>query len=627
MASPNVAPLSQRQFRFWYEYLTAAPDRRGYMHHTLVVPVDPSITTRDVQRALDVVVSRHDMLRTTFQVTESDGLVQRVDPAAASTLVVLDLSDPADLRDSSAAVVREFIWRPMDLRNDLPLRVAAIRVAGRLAEILLVVHHVAIDKHSISVLRTELAAMLQKASAPAIDLAAREPGVLADLVAAESSDSVATRRRRAREYLGKNLNRIPSVNFPYARSGDQGIQRVAEIKSSVLANALSRLSRSAGVPLSAVTLAALSVAVRAYTGGDVVVWESLVDNRPSTLPEHTVGCFMDFAFTIVDSGDARTFTEFAREVLSAILVAHRYSDCDYADLVEAEVHTTLARGAGSEGDMVYNFRLKGRPGTDLSDAPAVENPPSQIIWSERLDPALVFVSVHDRDDFTLSLAVRSAVVPEQDHRDIVATLERIVQRATHDADISVAHLIAETAPPHWPRQPDWTLVSRNRWVDLGAIRETFEGFPDVAAAHPAVAPTGDLTVTIDVATEDPSSTLYSPTMLDTPGLAMPDSIVVRAQGCESRHFTGADLRSATHSMVPAAEAILLEALRDTGALRDADPTLSYVEQGGRARDLIAVHYALADRGFPDIAPKSLLGPATLRQVAAAFGQWPACASR
>jgi amino acid adenylation domain-containing protein/non-ribosomal peptide synthase protein (TIGR01720 family) len=109
-----------------------------------------------MQRALDHIVERHEILRTHY--VEIDGQPrQRIAPAAPLALRCVDLRGEADAMSSLSRLRAEEARRPFDLRRDVLLRVTRVRLAADDEAVLFTLHHIAADGWSLGVLVREFA--------------------------------------------------------------------------------------------------------------------------------------------------------------------------------------------------------------------------------------------------------------------------------------------------------------------------------------------------------------------------------------------------------------------------------------------------------------------------------------
>ncbi len=150
------APLSTSQERLWLAEQVLAPSP---LYHVplaahLVGPLDPAA----LQRALEALVGRHEILRARF--------VQVDERAEQHTLATLALPlVPIDLGALSASqryaraltLAREEFRRPFDLAQGPPLRAALWRLSDEEHVFLLALHHIVCDGATMRILCDELA--------------------------------------------------------------------------------------------------------------------------------------------------------------------------------------------------------------------------------------------------------------------------------------------------------------------------------------------------------------------------------------------------------------------------------------------------------------------------------------
>ncbi len=153
---PDAAsyPLSHAQRRLWV--LTQLEGSAAYnipLHQRLTGPLDvPAL-----ERALSALVQRHEVLRTRIVTIDGEPR-QQVDPPAAVSLRVIDLTADPDREAAAQQLAREDAAAAFDLTAS-PLRVSLVRLAADRHVLLFTVHHIACDGVSIGILGSDLAAL------------------------------------------------------------------------------------------------------------------------------------------------------------------------------------------------------------------------------------------------------------------------------------------------------------------------------------------------------------------------------------------------------------------------------------------------------------------------------------
>ncbi|WP_395367080.1 amino acid adenylation domain-containing protein [Streptomyces sp. YH02] len=140
------APLSPAQAGLWFAD-RLAPGSAEYLI-TRALRLTGPLDLSALRAALDMVVARHEPLRTRFP--ELDGRpVQAVDPAAVVPLPIVEVTDEQTFLRSQVDI-------PMDLVGGPVFRAALGRIGATEHVLLLCVHHIAADGWSLSLLAGEI---------------------------------------------------------------------------------------------------------------------------------------------------------------------------------------------------------------------------------------------------------------------------------------------------------------------------------------------------------------------------------------------------------------------------------------------------------------------------------------
>lgn len=153
-------PTTAAQQRFWFQELTSPGDIE--LNIAVRWEIRGKFSASDIEKAVQIVVARHEMLRTRF--VETDGeLWQEVVDNVGFRLGVVDLRAvaPDEHEARVAAMSRELAGRPFDLTQPCLLRMSLAQLAPDRAEILIAAHHIAFDGFSIGVLGQEIGQIVQ----------------------------------------------------------------------------------------------------------------------------------------------------------------------------------------------------------------------------------------------------------------------------------------------------------------------------------------------------------------------------------------------------------------------------------------------------------------------------------
>lgn len=169
------APLSSAQQRLWFldQFSPGAP---AY-HVPLVCLLSGPLDSQRLQQSLEVVVSRHGALRTTF--SSEDG-IPRQDVHATPLMVWQDTT--AEGLAHAWKIVSDDARRPFDLALGPLLRATVIRLGDNDHLLAVVIHHIVFDRWSAEILWREWTATYSGRDADATGDLVRLPGQYVDYV-------------------------------------------------------------------------------------------------------------------------------------------------------------------------------------------------------------------------------------------------------------------------------------------------------------------------------------------------------------------------------------------------------------------------------------------------------------
>ena len=285
------APLSYAQERLWF---IDAATGGGHTYNVPMLlrwsePVDvPALTA-----ALTAVVERHEVLRTTYALP-ADGPVQVVHPPAPVPVEVCPA--PPDRETLRAEAVRRGCV-PFDLATEPPLR-CVVWQGETDADVLLTVHHIAVDGWSLGPLFTDLAAAYAEARAGRVPALAPMPVRYRDFVA---RDRAAFADPATERHLRRRVTELTEVDGDLALAGrraatEDGDRPGAEHRFTFPAPVWARVAEFAteirATPF-VVVFAAFQAVLRRWTERDEFVIGTISANRTDPEFERVVGFFVN----------------------------------------------------------------------------------------------------------------------------------------------------------------------------------------------------------------------------------------------------------------------------------------------------------------------------------------------
>ncbi|MBB5953676.1 amino acid adenylation domain-containing protein [Saccharothrix tamanrassetensis] len=315
-------PLSFSENRLWL--LGRLDPDAGAYHMPVVLRLDGDLDVTALEVALNSLVQRHDVLRTTFPVVDSEP-VARVTPFRPTPLRVEQV---ADLAGRAAEIVAE----PMDLAEGPLFRARLLRAGPDRHALVLCLHHVVSDGWSLGILAGELAESYRGGTpaAPAVryaDFARWEREALTG----ESLDGLV---RHWRERLAG----LPPVSAPPsdlarpARRGHRG-GRTRFTLTGARAARLDEFVRREDVSPFVFFLAGLFALLHRYSEQDDLAVGTVVANRNRAELEKVVGCFINTLVLRVDLSGDPSFRDLLTRVHASYVDAFAHQDLPFDQLV------------------------------------------------------------------------------------------------------------------------------------------------------------------------------------------------------------------------------------------------------------------------------------------------------
>jgi natural product biosynthesis luciferase-like monooxygenase protein len=328
---PAPVPLSYAQQRIWsLEQL--APGNIAY-NNAMALRLRGPLDAGALHRAVQEVVCRHEVLRTTYHATE-DGVTQLVHPSIEIELPV----QPAG-PDDVAGLARAHAREPFALDRGPLLRARLLRLAPTEHVLLISMHHIVSDGWSAGVLVTELGGLYQA-------FARGERPPLPPLPIQYADYAVALRERHDSgalatelDYWRRALAGVPPLELPIDRprppvQGQQGARTPVHIDQSG-AGALAGLCRATGATPFMVLYAALATLLHRHTGQTDLAIGTAVAGRTRPATEALVGVFINTVVIRTDLAGDPTFTELLDRVKAAVLAALAHQEVPFERLVDA----------------------------------------------------------------------------------------------------------------------------------------------------------------------------------------------------------------------------------------------------------------------------------------------------
>lgn len=332
-------PVSIAQERIWnfQQLVPDVPIFNVLYALRLTSPIDTAV----LQKSIDEIVRRHEMLRTTFDVVHGRH-VQIVAPHLTVPLVSTDAHGSENKENFVRALVQRELRHCFELSRGPLIRTHLVAV-DRQTQLFLVTTHVIIqDGWSLGVFIRELAALYAAFAAGRASPLAPLPIQYADFAHWQrgwrSRPDMVAQLQFWREQLHDPL---PRMNLGTSQSADVDDFSTAQLKVALpadLAAAAKRLSQAEGVTLFMTLLAALKTVFHRYTKELDLRVATHVANRNRPRTEGLIGRLVNTVVLRTSFDGDPTFQEVLRRVRATTLAAFANQDLPFE-----EVAATLER--------------------------------------------------------------------------------------------------------------------------------------------------------------------------------------------------------------------------------------------------------------------------------------------
>ena len=334
----NTFPLSFAQQRLWFfEQLTPG----NFTYHIVAgVRLTGTLEARSLDRSLNELVKRHEVLRTAFK-TINGQPVQAIASNLEFKILEIDLrSLPETERDREVErLIAAEAQQAFDLSQAPLLRAKLLHLSDSNWVLLLSTHHIIFDAWSMGIFIQELATFYQAfctgKPSPLPELSVQ----YADFASWQrqwlQGEVLETQLAYWKKQLGGNL---PVLNLPT----DRPRPAVQTFRGAVhgftipkaIAEEMTQLSQREKATLFMVLLAAFKTLLYRYTGQEDILVASPIANRNRREIEELIGFFTNTLVFRTNLSRNPTFKELLGSVREVALGAYNHQDLPFEKLVE-----------------------------------------------------------------------------------------------------------------------------------------------------------------------------------------------------------------------------------------------------------------------------------------------------
>ncbi|WP_327738740.1 amino acid adenylation domain-containing protein [Streptomyces nojiriensis] len=333
-----MIPLSHAQQRLWFHARDGAD---GALYHIPVgLRLRGALDHSALRAALADVSGRHEALRTVFPDAAGRPHQRVLDPADAAPVLTVTVCPPAE-RARRAALASS---RPFDLAAEPPLRADLFTDGGEDHYLLLVLHHIAGDGHSVNLLVRDLAAAYTARCSglppewPELPVQYPDYALWQRELLGPAQDPASLHARllthwaAALDGLPEELA-LPADRPRPAVAGHRGALVEARTDAAVHAGLAALAQGGRATPFMAVQAAFAVLLTRLGAGTDLPLG-CPVDGRDDEALTDLVGLFVNTLIVRADTSGDPAFTEVLDRVRSAALETYAHRELPFESLVE-----------------------------------------------------------------------------------------------------------------------------------------------------------------------------------------------------------------------------------------------------------------------------------------------------
>ncbi|HEX8089516.1 MAG TPA: condensation domain-containing protein, partial [Blastocatellia bacterium] len=329
-------PLSIDQEQLWVVN-QLDPGSAAYNVHSAMSLTGP-LDVAALERTISEIISRHEMLRTTFQSVDGRPL-QVITQELSLPLSVIDISSEAHAREEAIRLADEEIRRPFDLAAGPLFRARLLRVGSEEHVLVVVMHHIVADSWSFGVFNQELWALYSAFCEGGPSPLAELPIQYADFAAWQREWLAGDVLEEMLSYWKKKLAGVPSIlDLPTDRPRPSaqtyhGATCIVTIPVGTT-KALKELAHRERATMFMTMLAAFDALLFRYSGRSDIVVGSPIANRNRPEIQSLIGYFLNMLMLRATVNDGTTFRELLAQVRDSALEAYAHQDIPFARLVQ-----------------------------------------------------------------------------------------------------------------------------------------------------------------------------------------------------------------------------------------------------------------------------------------------------
>ncbi|MBO9205116.1 MULTISPECIES: non-ribosomal peptide synthetase, partial [Niastella] len=433
---PEQIPLSFEQERLWFiDHLQGG----AQYNMPWVFRIDGPIDVQAMEAAFRDIIQRHEVLRTIIKEKDGKGF-QIVTNAQGWTM---EFKKEADLLLSGQTLqeyIHTAVLHPFDLSNDVLLRATLVQVQPTEHVLITVLHHIAFDAWSISIIVKEFTELYQSRIANRAPDLPSLPVQYADFAIWQRNNLSGERFDTKLQYWQTQLEEVVPTELPadFERSAERPFtgSSVTLNIGKELSEAVRALADEEGVTLYMTLLSAFKVLLFRYTGSTDICVGTSTAGRQQQEVEGLVGFFVNMLALRSQVERQMTFHEFLQQVKETTLQAYKYQDVPFEKVVEA---LDIVRDRGRTAVFQIAMVLQNAPEAgELSLGTASLHPLGTGSITSEFDLTLDITASPEM--LQLHLVYSTALYKQDTMQRLLAHFEQLLQAVVQDRNTQVEKL-------------------------------------------------------------------------------------------------------------------------------------------------------------------------------------------
>lgn len=324
---PGAYPLSPAQKRLFIVHQLNSGKTNYNM--PMAARIKGNLDLPRLQKAFDMLIERHEALRTSFCLKNGEPL-QHIHENAKLDVCIIEAKE-----DEIEGIYKEFV-RPFDLSRAPLLRVMVVSTSDGNHVLLVDTHHIISDGISHSIMIRDFGALYSGKVLEPLRLQYKDFSQWQNNMI---NSGFATKKEEYwLEVYSKDRGEIPLLDMPldFPRPAVQSFEggRIVYGLGKELSDELYTITFETGTTLYMLLLAAFNVLLSKYTGQKDIVVGSPVAGRVHADLEDIVGVFINTLAIRNYPDETKTFKEFLNEVKESCLKAYDNQEYQFEELID-----------------------------------------------------------------------------------------------------------------------------------------------------------------------------------------------------------------------------------------------------------------------------------------------------